>query len=72
MYMTAAAKLGVAPTRCLAVEDSLNGVLSAKAARMRVIAVPETPARPFGVAEVVLGSLEQFDELAFHAACSLG
>ena len=40
-YLTTAAKLGVDPTACLAVEDSFNGAISAKAARMRVVAVPE-------------------------------
>lgn len=40
VYLRAAEKLGVSPLRCLAVEDSLNGVISAKAARMQVVAVP--------------------------------
>ena len=40
-YLSTAAKLGVDPTRCLAVEDSFNGAVAAKAARMRVVAVPE-------------------------------
>jgi sugar-phosphatase len=41
VYLTTAEKLGVAPTDCLALEDSLNGVLSAKAARMMCFAIPE-------------------------------
>jgi HAD superfamily hydrolase (TIGR01509 family) len=36
-----AERLGVDPTRCVAIEDSLPGVVSAKAANMRVIAVPD-------------------------------
>ena len=44
-YLSTAAKLGVDPTACLAVEDSFNGAISAKAARMRVVAVPEPAAR---------------------------
>ena len=43
-YLSTAAKLGVDPTGCLAVEDSFNGAVSAKAARMRVVAVPEPDA----------------------------
>ena len=43
-YLSTAAKLGVDPTGCLAVEDSFNGAISAKAARMRVVAVPEPAA----------------------------
>ncbi len=41
VYLTTAAKLGVAPMRCCAIEDSPNGVLAAKAARMACIAVPD-------------------------------
>jgi HAD superfamily hydrolase (TIGR01509 family) len=40
VYVEAASRLGVAPTRCAAVEDSHNGIRSAKAAGMRVVAVP--------------------------------
>ena len=43
-YLSTAAKLGVDPSGCLAVEDSFNGAISAKAARMRVVAVPEPAA----------------------------
>lgn len=41
VYLTAAEHLGVFPQHCLVIEDSLNGVISAKAARMSVICVPE-------------------------------
>ncbi|MDR9402683.1 MAG: hexitol phosphatase HxpB [Halothece sp. Uz-M2-17] len=41
VYLTTAQKLGVTPSHCLALEDSLNGVLSAKAAKMRCYAIPE-------------------------------
>jgi mannitol-1-/sugar-/sorbitol-6-/2-deoxyglucose-6-phosphatase len=57
VYLTTAAKLGVAPTACVAIEDSLNGVLAAKAARMRCIAVPEVEDPRFVIADVVLPSL---------------
>jgi HAD superfamily hydrolase (TIGR01509 family) len=40
VYLEAARRLGVEPARCAAVEDSHNGIRSAKAAGMRVIAVP--------------------------------
>jgi beta-phosphoglucomutase-like phosphatase (HAD superfamily) len=39
IYLLAAQRLGVAPGRCLAIEDSPNGVLSAHRAGMRVIGV---------------------------------
>ncbi len=39
-YLAATAQLGVDPRACVAVEDSSNGLRSAHAAGMRVIAVP--------------------------------
>lgn len=44
VYIHTAEDLGVRPEDCLAIEDSVNGVLSAKSAKMKVIAVPEGPA----------------------------
>ena len=40
VYLEAARRLGVESARCAAVEDSHNGILSAKAAGMRVVALP--------------------------------
>jgi HAD superfamily hydrolase (TIGR01509 family) len=40
VYLEAAARLGVPPDRCAAVEDSANGLRSAAAAGMWVVAVP--------------------------------
>jgi sugar-phosphatase len=64
-YLSTAAKLGVDPTACLAVEDSFNGAVSAKAARMRVVAVPEPDALGsprWGMCDAVLPSLLGLDE----------
>ena len=69
-YLTTASKLGVDPTACLAFEDSFHGAISAKAARMRVVAVPEPAARDsprWGFCDLVLGSLEAFDTAALDA-----
>ena len=41
IYLTTCEKLGVDPERCLAVEDSKNGILSAHAAGMSVAMVPD-------------------------------
>lgn len=65
VYLDAAAALAVPPTRCLAVEDSINGVIAAKAARMRCLAVPDVPQRgrrEFGIADAVLDSLDELDD----------
>jgi HAD superfamily hydrolase (TIGR01509 family) len=40
VYLEAARRIGVPPPRCAAVEDSSNGIRSAAAAGMRVLAVP--------------------------------
>ncbi len=64
-YLSTAAKVGVDPTGCLAVEDSFNGAVSAKAARMRVVAVPEPAALDsprWGLCDAVLPSLVELDE----------
>jgi sugar-phosphatase len=63
VYITAAKKLGVTPEACLAFEDSINGVLSAKAAKMKCIAVPEAgheTDKRFNIADVTLHSLREF------------
>lgn len=41
VFIACAKQLGVAPNECLVIEDSLNGVIAAKAAMMKVIAVPD-------------------------------
>jgi mannitol-1-/sugar-/sorbitol-6-/2-deoxyglucose-6-phosphatase len=64
VYITTAKRLRVAPYECLAIEDSLNGVLAAKAARMRCIAIPEAVARDdkrFAIADLILDSLKEID-----------
>jgi HAD superfamily hydrolase (TIGR01509 family) len=60
-YLTAAARLGVAPERCLVIEDSERGLQAAVAAGMRCIAVPTelTAGSDFSAAERVLESLAE-------------
>jgi sugar-phosphatase len=62
VYLDCAEKLGVSPLNCVALEDSVNGMIASKAARMRSIVVPEHAnfADPrYALAEVKLSSLEQ-------------
>lgn len=40
VYLDAAAKLGVDPLNCVTLEDSVNGMVATKAARMRSIVIP--------------------------------
>jgi HAD superfamily hydrolase (TIGR01509 family) len=61
VYLEAARRLGADPRRCAAVEDSHNGILSARAAEMRVIAIPNTRYPPgeeaLAAADVVIRSI---------------
>ncbi|HZT85734.1 MAG TPA: HAD family phosphatase [Gaiellaceae bacterium] len=63
VYLEAAARLGVAPERCGAVEDSHAGIRSAKAAGMRVVAIPNASYPPdeeaLALADAVVGSLDE-------------
>jgi mannitol-1-/sugar-/sorbitol-6-/2-deoxyglucose-6-phosphatase len=63
VYITTAEKLGVLPQDCLAFEDSPNGVLAAKAAKMKCIAVPDAKMKDdkrFCIADRVINSLLEF------------
>jgi len=64
VYLTTARKLGVAPAECLAIEDSPNGVLAAKAAGMKCVAIPEPVLRnhpDLARTDAVLRSLTEID-----------
>jgi beta-phosphoglucomutase-like phosphatase (HAD superfamily) len=69
VYLRAAARLGVPPERCLAFEDSPNGVLSARAAGMYCIVVPDPylASDPRMMeADLRLASLEEFTPPLFE------
>jgi HAD superfamily hydrolase (TIGR01509 family) len=68
VFISTAKKLNVFPQNCLVFEDSLNGVIAAKAARMKVIAVPENihyEDKRFEIADWKLKTLKEFDESFF-------
>jgi HAD superfamily hydrolase (TIGR01509 family) len=63
VFIKVADHFGVAPSECLVFEDSPAGVLAAKAAKMKCIAVPvpETRENPYTqTADLILDSLENF------------
>lgn len=59
-FVAAADGLGVAPERCLVVEDAYKGVVAAKRAGAKVVAVPNsyTSSNDFSAADLVVGGLD--------------
>jgi HAD superfamily hydrolase (TIGR01509 family) len=47
IFLEAASRLGAAPADCVVIEDAMAGVRAARAAKMRVVAVPERDAAAF-------------------------
>jgi sugar-phosphatase len=74
LYLGAAKKLGIDPVHCLAFEDSFNGAIAAKAARMKLVTVPDIhdfPSSRFDFADLKLASLKDFKEKHFEQLNSL-
>jgi sugar-phosphatase len=62
VYIKAANELGSEPQNCLVIEDSLNGVIAGKAAKMNVVAIPDgshTISEQLKVADLRVDSLEE-------------
>jgi HAD superfamily hydrolase (TIGR01509 family) len=72
VYLAVARRLGTAPTGCAAVEDSTNGLRAARAAGMRVIAVPNRDYPPdpddLARADAVIESLDDLTEAVVDPA----
>lgn len=66
VYLDCAAALDTPPTRCICFEDSFNGMIAVKAARMRCVIVPgpEHYKEPrWAAADLKLSSLQNFNQL---------
>ena len=65
VYLEAARRLGVEPSRSVAIEDSASGIRSAQAAGMHIVAIPNRAFPPpddvLALASVVLESIQQLD-----------
>lgn len=64
VFIHCAQLLGAKPNECVVLEDSVNGVIAGKAARMKVIAVPDElhfDDPRFSIADAKLSTLEHFD-----------
>jgi len=63
VYLQCAEHLGVSPLECIAFEDSFNGMIAAKAARMKCVVVPaasEFEHPKWAAADIKLRSLSDF------------
>jgi HAD superfamily hydrolase (TIGR01509 family) len=73
VYLEAARRLGAPPERCAAIEDSHNGIRSARAAGMCVVAIPNRvfppDAEALALADGVLDSLDELRPETVSASC---
>lgn len=64
VFIHTANEIGIDYTNCLVLEDAISGVIAAKAAQMKCIAVPSPDHisdQRFCLADITLSSLEEFD-----------
>ncbi|MGB9097219.1 hexitol phosphatase HxpB [Erwinia sp.] len=69
VYLDAAARLGVDPLNCVTLEDSFNGMIATKAARMRSIVIPakeHAEDARWALANVKLSSLTELTSTDLH------
>jgi mannitol-1-/sugar-/sorbitol-6-/2-deoxyglucose-6-phosphatase len=65
VYLQCAAKLNVLPMQCVCFEDSFNGLIAAKAARMKCVVIPDkqfADQARWNAADLVLPDLNHFGE----------
>ncbi|HXO74118.1 MAG TPA: hypothetical protein VN824_02785, partial [Puia sp.] len=70
VYMDCAEALDVNPLNCLAFEDSFNGLIAAKAARMKCVVIPvsdQAHLPKWGAADLKLSSLLEFGDEQLNA-----
>ena len=66
VYLDCATQLGSSPLECICFEDSFNGMIAAKAARMKCVIVPahhELQDNRWFAADLKISSLQNFNEL---------
>jgi sugar-phosphatase len=62
VFLVCASRLGIDPKECVVIEDSLNGIIAAKAAQMKVFAIPDGDHRHlkgFGAADYFCDTMGQ-------------
>ena len=74
-YLRCAKLMGTNPRHCIAVEDSVYGAIAAKAAQMKVVAVPNGPdcvPGLFDFCDTRLSNLKEFDSILFQQLAGAG
>jgi HAD superfamily hydrolase (TIGR01509 family) len=69
VYLDCATALNSQPVECICFEDSFNGMIAVKAARMKCVMVPhvsQSKDERWGAADLKLSSLQNFGELHFN------
>ncbi len=69
VYLDCAAMLQSNPTECICFEDSINGMIAAKAAKMKCVVVPAAAQAKdlrWSLADLQLSSLQNFGQLHFE------
>ncbi len=69
VFMNCAEELSSSPLECVCFEDSFNGMIAAKAARMKCVVVPEhqqSKDNKWAAADLKLSSLQNFSALHFN------
>ncbi len=70
VYLNCATALSIHPSQCLCFEDSFNGLIAAKAARMKCVIIPysDTFENPkWGAADLKVPTLSDFTDLSLHS-----
>lgn len=66
VYLDCAATLGSLPSTCICFEDSFNGMIAAKAARMKCVVIPapqQQHEQRWSAADLKISSLQNFNDL---------
>jgi mannitol-1-/sugar-/sorbitol-6-/2-deoxyglucose-6-phosphatase len=70
VYLNCAAKLNSMPAQCICFEDSFNGMIAAKAAKMKCVVVPslhDNKSLVWEAADLKISTLNNFNELLLNS-----
>lgn len=65
IFLAAAEMIGVKPSQCIVIEDSINGIIAGHAAGMKVVHVPDTVIIPQEIRKLTSCVLERLDDVVY-------